>query len=65
VQDPDATVVGQFPAPGGDQWGALLAKDSPLTACVSQAIEEMRASGELGKLNQRWMSEAAGAPPLE
>jgi polar amino acid transport system substrate-binding protein len=65
VQDPKATVVGQFPAPGGDQWGALLAKDSPLTACVSQAIEEMRGSGELAELNRRWMSQAAGAPPLE
>jgi polar amino acid transport system substrate-binding protein len=65
VQAPESTVVGQFPAPGGDQWGALLAKDSPLTACVSQAIEEMRATGELGKLNQQWMSKAAGAPTLE
>jgi polar amino acid transport system substrate-binding protein len=65
VQVPDATVVGQFPAPGGDQWGALLAKDSPLTACVSKAIEEMRSSGELGKLNKRWMSQAAGAPELD
>ena len=26
VQVPTATVVGQFAAPGGDQWGALLAK---------------------------------------
>ena len=26
VQVPDATVVGQFRAPGGDQWGALLAR---------------------------------------
>jgi polar amino acid transport system substrate-binding protein len=65
VQVPDATVVGQFPAPGGDQWGALLAKDSPLTDCVSKAIEEMRSSGELGKLNKRWMSQAAGAPELD
>ena len=64
VQVPTATVVGQFPAPGGDQWGALLDKDSPLTACVSKAIEEMRSSGELAKLNKRWMSQAAGAPEL-
>jgi polar amino acid transport system substrate-binding protein len=65
VQVPDATVVGQFPAPGGDQWGALLDKDSPLTACVSRAIEEMRQSGELGKITTRWMSQAAGAPELD
>ena len=59
-----ATVVGQFEAPGGDQWGALLAKESPLTACVSGAVEELEASGELEKLNQKWMSQAAGAPEL-
>ena len=38
VQVPDSTVVGQFPAPGGDRWGALLSKGSPLTACVSKAV---------------------------
>ena len=30
AQVPEATIVGQFPAPGGDKWGAVLAKDSPL-----------------------------------
>jgi polar amino acid transport system substrate-binding protein len=64
VQVPAATVVGQFSAPGGDQWGALLAKESPLTACVSKAVDEMRGSGELAQLNRRWMSQAAGAPEL-
>jgi polar amino acid transport system substrate-binding protein len=64
VEVPEATVVGQFSAPGGDEWGALLAKESPLTACVSRAVEEMRESGELAQLNKRWMSQAAGAPEL-
>jgi polar amino acid transport system substrate-binding protein len=65
VQVPGSTIVGQFPAPGGDQWGALLDKGSSLTACVSRAIDEMRSSGELAKLNQRWMSQAAGAPEID
>lgn len=65
AQVPAATVVGQFEAPGGDQWGALLAKDSTLTACVSQAIEELEASGELEQITERWMSQAAGAPELQ
>ena len=47
AQVPEATIVGQFGAPGGDQWGALLDKDSPLTNCVSQAIDNLRSSGEL------------------
>jgi polar amino acid transport system substrate-binding protein len=64
AQVPSATVVGQFEAPGGDQWGALLAKESPLTSCVSEAIEELESSGELEALNKKWMSQAAGAPEL-
>ena len=64
AQVPSATIVGQFSAPGGDQWGALLAKGSPLTGCVSNAIEELRSSGLLGRIENRWMSQAANAPVL-
>jgi polar amino acid transport system substrate-binding protein len=64
AQVEDAGIVGQFSAPGGDQWGALLAKDSSLTPCVDMAIEKMEASGELEALNKQWMSKAAGAPEL-
>jgi polar amino acid transport system substrate-binding protein len=64
AQVPDATIVGQFPAPGGDRWGALLGKGSSLTSCVSHAIDELRSSGELGKIENRWMSKAAQAPTL-
>src|SRR3954452_16052766 len=64
AQVPSATIVGQFSAPGGDKWGALLAKDSPLTGCVSNAIDELRSSGELGQIENRWMSQFAKAPTL-
>jgi polar amino acid transport system substrate-binding protein len=64
VQVPEATVVGQFGAGSGEAWGALLEKDSQLTGCVSAAIEELESSGELEKITQRWMSQAAGAPEL-
>jgi polar amino acid transport system substrate-binding protein len=65
VQVPQGEIVGQFPAPGGDEWGALLQKDSPLTACVSAAVEELRSSGELDEIKKRWISDAANAPVLE
>jgi polar amino acid transport system substrate-binding protein len=65
VQVPEATTVGQFSAPGGDTWGALLERDSPLTDCVSGAIDELESSGELQKIETRWMSKAAGAPVLD
>jgi polar amino acid transport system substrate-binding protein len=62
---PKATVVGQFDAPGGDTWGAVLGKDSPLTSCVNEAIAALRSSGELEQLTQQWMSDSAGAPELK
>ncbi len=64
VQVPDATVVGQFPAPGGDQWGALLQKGSPLTACVTAAVDALRQSGELAALEKKWISDKANAPVI-
>ena len=64
IQVENAKVVGQFGKKEGEEWGALLAKDSSLTACVSEAIESLEESGELEKITQRWMSQAADAPQL-
>ncbi|MBS1678065.1 MAG: amino acid ABC transporter substrate-binding protein [Actinobacteria bacterium] len=64
IQVENAKVVGQFGKAEGEEWGALLAKDSPLTSCVSGAIEALEESGELEKITQRWMSQAAEAPQL-
>jgi len=52
---PDAKIVGQFQAPGGDQWGLLLQKGSKLTSCVNAALGKVAASGELKRLQDRWM----------
>lgn len=65
VQVPAATIVGQFPAPGGDEWGALMEKGSPILDCVNKAVAELNASGELQKLNQEWIADKAGAPVLK
>jgi polar amino acid transport system substrate-binding protein len=65
VELPGASVIGQFEAPGGDEWGALLEKDSPLTDCVNQAIGKLKDSGELDEITQQWMSESADAPVLQ
>jgi polar amino acid transport system substrate-binding protein len=64
AQVPGAKIVGQFSAPGGDTWGALMKKGSSLTACVNQALARMRSSGELAQLTKRWMGAASGAPTL-
>lgn len=59
-----ARVIGQFEAEGGDQWGALMAKDSPIASCVNQAIETLESSGRLQEITDKWMSESAQAPKL-
>ena len=64
AQVPEATVVGQFGVGSGEEWGALLGHESPLTDCVTGAVEALEESGELEKITQRWMSQAANAPEL-
>lgn len=61
----NAKIVGQFDAPGGDTWGAVLGHDSKLTSCVDQAIQKLKSSGELDQITQKWMGQAAGAPTLK
>jgi polar amino acid transport system substrate-binding protein len=65
VQVPDGTIAGQFAAPGGDQWGALLEKDAALTDCLSAAIAALNESGELPAIEKKWMSDVTSAPVLE
>jgi len=65
AQVPEASTIGQFPAPGGDTWGALLEKDSPLTDCVNAAIAELQSSGELPSIEKKWMSDVTKAPVLQ
>ena len=62
----DGLIVGQLPntADQKEQLGFLLAKGSPLTQCVSQAVDALRADGTLAKLQDQWLSASAGAPVL-
>jgi polar amino acid transport system substrate-binding protein len=64
AQVENSKIVGQFQAPGGDTWGALLQKGSKLTPCVSKAVDTLAKSGELKQLETQWMGAAAGAPEL-
>jgi polar amino acid transport system substrate-binding protein len=59
-------IVGQLEGSGdgGDQFGLLLQKDSPLTDCVSQAVDALRENGTLADLEKKWLSEVADAPVL-
>ena len=66
VEIPNGIIVGQLPsADGGDQFGLLLAKGSPLTACVSQAVDAITADGSLAEITAKWLATDAGAPVLK
>ena len=61
----NATVVGQFNVPGGDQWGLLSQKGSPVTACLDQALAQLKSDGQLQKITDQWMNSYAKAPELK
>src|SRR6476469_848177 len=65
VQLDDGLIVGQLPLPDGEpeQFGAVLGKDSPLTDCVSGAVDALREDGILDQINQEWLAQQ-GAPEL-
>jgi polar amino acid transport system substrate-binding protein len=62
----DGLMVGQLPSASGDveQFGIVLDKRSPLTRCVSWAVDTLRGEGTLGRLEQRWLTGAGRAPVL-
>jgi polar amino acid transport system substrate-binding protein len=65
VEIENGVIVGQLPesASGAEQFGLLLAKDSPLTECVTGAVDALREDGTLDELADEWLANA-GAPVL-
>jgi polar amino acid transport system substrate-binding protein len=67
VEIEGSSVVGQFPADAGgttDQFGIVLEKDNPLTACVDEAITTLTDNGELDAITQEWLADFTGAPVI-
>jgi len=67
VELDNGVIVGQLPTEGGEQeqFGLVLDKDSPLTECVSAAVDALRDDGTLDQLEQEWLADVAGAPVLQ
>lgn len=63
----DGKIVGQLPdtSLGGDQFGLVLDKASPLTPCITTAVMALTQDGTLAELEERWLSNVADAPILE
>lgn len=57
VEIPKAKIVGQFqPQADGEQFGLLFAKGNPLVTCVDKALGELKDSGELQAIQDRWLA---------
>jgi polar amino acid transport system substrate-binding protein len=58
----DGVMLGTLPA--SDPYGILLAKNSPLTACTAQAVDQLRADGTLEQLEGQWLESYTSVPAL-
>jgi polar amino acid transport system substrate-binding protein len=66
AQVPNSTIIGQFPTSGTpEHFGMVLAKGNSLTKCIDGALADLRASGTLAHIQQKWLAKAAGAPVLK
>jgi polar amino acid transport system substrate-binding protein len=67
VQVENGVIVGQFPPTVGEQehFSLVLAKDSPLTACVNHALGALKADGTLEQITQEWLADKVNAPVLQ
>lgn len=61
----NGVIVGQLPQVGvPEQFGLVLDLGSPLTSCVSQAVDQLRQDGTLAVLAKQWLAAPGGAPEL-
>ena len=59
-------IIGQFaPKAGAEQFGLVLSKGSPITSCVTAAVNALRKNGTLSAIAGKWLSNTAGAPVLK
>ena len=60
-------IVGQLPetSAGGDEFGLVLEKGSPLTERVTAAVDALREDGTLDELAAEWLGGDDAAPVLE
>jgi polar amino acid transport system substrate-binding protein len=62
----NGVIIGQLPQVGvPEQFGLVLDKDSPLTDCVSEAVDQLRQDGTLAVLEKTWLAGTNGAPELQ
>jgi len=68
AQVENSVIVGQFAPPTGaeaEHFSVVLAKGSPLTACVNAAIAGLKTDGKLDAITKEWLSDKASAPVFQ
>jgi polar amino acid transport system substrate-binding protein len=68
VEMENGAIVGQFATPEGqaqEYLSLVLEKDSPLTACVNQALASLRDDGTLQALAEEHIPNISGTPFFE
>jgi polar amino acid transport system substrate-binding protein len=61
----NGVIVGQLPQVGvPEQFGIVLDKNSALTNCVKQAVDQLRQDGTLAVLEKTWLAGTSGAREL-
>jgi polar amino acid transport system substrate-binding protein len=65
VEIPEAAIVGVLPSGGTvEQLGMMFEKGSKLTPCVNLALATLTKSGELKKLQDKWLVQGGSIPTL-
>lgn len=61
----DGVVLGQFPASmatNPDQFGLLMANESPLKPCVDEGVRKIKEDGTLLRIEAEWLQQTTGVP---
>jgi polar amino acid transport system substrate-binding protein len=59
-------ILGTFDdSTGGEDFGIVLAKDSPLTDAVTDAVDTLRDNGTLDEITTEWLSTSVDVPVLK
>lgn len=57
VEIENSKIVGQFKAQeGGEEFGLLFAKGNPLVTCVNRVLADLKTSGELQAIQDKWLA---------
>jgi polar amino acid transport system substrate-binding protein len=66
AQVPNSEILGQFSTSStGEHFGMVFQKGNSLVRCVNNALAQLKSSGTLKQIQDKWLSKVAGAPVLK